>query len=54
MTFEKLPEINFFKTTVEVEGGGIYLLQLQHISGPKIKLSQDIPDTPKPESAVDE
>lgn len=31
-------EVNFMKKTLETPDGGVYLLQVQHISGPKINL----------------
>lgn len=52
MASEKLPEINFYKTTIQTQDGGVYLLQLQHVSGPKIDLKQfylSDPDKPAPE-----
>lgn len=33
-----LEELSFFRQTVEVDGGGTYLLSFQHVNGPKIKL----------------
>lgn len=31
-------EVNFIKKSVETHNGGVYLLQFQHVSGPKIVL----------------
>lgn len=31
-------ELNYVKKTIEMPDGGIYLLQLQHVAGPKIDL----------------
>lgn len=41
MSFTDQDEVNFMKKTVETPNGGIYLLQFQHVSGPKINLKED-------------
>lgn len=33
-------EVNFMKKSVSTPEGGVYLLQFQHVSGPKIRLSE--------------
>ena len=35
------PEINFWKTTVHMPNGGIYLLSLAHVDGPKYTFEND-------------
>ena len=36
-----LKELSFFRQTVELDDGGIYLLSFQHVKGPKIQLKKD-------------
>jgi hypothetical protein len=38
-----IDELNFVKKTLEMPDGGIYLLQLQHVMGPKINLKEIFP-----------
>ena len=40
-------EVNFLKKTLEMPDGGIYLLQFQHVSGPKISLKELFPTQSK-------
>lgn len=35
-----IKELNFIKTAVEMPDGGIYLLSLLHVSGPKIQMDE--------------
>lgn len=35
---ENKTELNFFKTVIKTPDNGVYLLQLQHVDGPKINL----------------
>ena len=35
-----LKEINFFKTPITTTEGGVYLLSLLHVDGPKIKVTE--------------
>lgn len=41
MADPKLKELNFLKQMIETPDGGRYLLQLQHLEGPKIQLNPD-------------
>lgn len=38
MAMEGFKEINFWKTSIVTPDGGVYILQLQHVNGPKIQL----------------
>jgi len=33
-----MPELNYWKTTVKLPDGGVYLLSLLHVDGPKLQL----------------
>jgi hypothetical protein len=35
-------DFNFFKTSIITPNGGIYLLQVQHVEGPKINFTADL------------
>lgn len=39
--FTDREEFGFVKTTLETPEGGSYLIQIQHVSGPKISLRTD-------------
>lgn len=34
-------DITFFKTTVEFDNGGVYLLSLMHVLGEKVRVKND-------------
>lgn len=38
----ELKELNFFKQMVETPDGGEYLLQFQHLKGPKINMKGEV------------
>lgn len=35
---DSLDEISYFKKSIEMPNGGIYVLMLQHVTGPKLSL----------------
>jgi hypothetical protein len=43
-----LEELNFVKNSFTTPGGGLYLLQVQHVSGPKINLKELLPNEQAP------
>lgn len=39
---QKHEEFNFFKKTITFGNGGVYLLQIQHVAGPKLNVQTDL------------
>ena len=42
MIIQEVKELTFFNKSVKTPNGGLYLLQFQHVDGPKIQLAEEI------------